>query len=448
VTSATLKDQLAAAGVPAARVDAASRLFDAALALLAPVSEAAPVRGWWVPGRLEVFGKHTDYGGGHSLVCAVPRGFAVVARGRHDGVVRLLDAVRGEDFTVFPAARPGPDDEPPNGWRNYAQTVVHRLARNFPRAPLGADVAFASDLPSASGMSSSSALVVATAVALTRVAGLRNRPEWQQAIRTPAGEAGYYACIENGMTFRGLAGDAGVGTHGGSEDHAAIVCGRRDELTAWRFVPLVEVAGTAVPADWTFVIAASGVAARKTGDAREAYNALSARVRLLLDLWRRHESDAPSLAAALRSSADATTRLLTLLERHIAVATDREPLVRRLRHFIDEDARVLDALDACRAADRDRLGRLADASQVDAESLLGNQVAETMWLARRAREHGAFAASSFGAGFGGSVWALIDRDDAEPFAERWLADYRTAFPERTAATSFTMRPARGVAEIF
>jgi hypothetical protein len=28
----------------------------------------------WVPGRIEVFGKHTDYGGGHSLVAPVPRG--------------------------------------------------------------------------------------------------------------------------------------------------------------------------------------------------------------------------------------------------------------------------------------------------------------------------------------------------------------------------------------
>ena len=32
---------------------------------------------WWVPGRLEVFGKHTDYAGGRTLVCAVPRGLAV-----------------------------------------------------------------------------------------------------------------------------------------------------------------------------------------------------------------------------------------------------------------------------------------------------------------------------------------------------------------------------------
>ncbi|MGV2448389.1 UNVERIFIED_CONTAM: galactokinase family protein, partial [Bacillus sp. ATCC 13368] len=32
---------------------------------------------WFVPGRLEVFGKHTDYAGGHSIVAAVDRGIRV-----------------------------------------------------------------------------------------------------------------------------------------------------------------------------------------------------------------------------------------------------------------------------------------------------------------------------------------------------------------------------------
>ena len=46
------------------------------------------------------------------------------------------------------------------GWRNYATVVVARLARNFAAVTPGADIVFASDLPSASGMSSSSALMV------------------------------------------------------------------------------------------------------------------------------------------------------------------------------------------------------------------------------------------------------------------------------------------------
>ncbi|MGO1384393.1 MAG: galactokinase family protein, partial [Arachnia sp.] len=32
---------------------------------------------WFVPGRLEVFGKHTDYAGGNSLLAAVDRGITI-----------------------------------------------------------------------------------------------------------------------------------------------------------------------------------------------------------------------------------------------------------------------------------------------------------------------------------------------------------------------------------
>src|SRR5512134_311198 len=45
----------------------------------------------WVPGRIELFGKHTDYAGGRSLLCAVERGFAVRAALRRDHVVRAVD---------------------------------------------------------------------------------------------------------------------------------------------------------------------------------------------------------------------------------------------------------------------------------------------------------------------------------------------------------------------
>ena len=40
-------------------------------------------------------------------------------------------------------------------------------------------------------------------------------------------------------------GDAGVGTHGGSEDHIAIVCGKADHAAAWTFVPPTHVADVA-----------------------------------------------------------------------------------------------------------------------------------------------------------------------------------------------------------
>src|SRR5688500_19813809 len=61
---------------------------------------AAPEWRWCVPGRIEIFGKHTDYAGGRSLLAAVPRGFAVVARARPDDRVRVLDARHGEAIVI------------------------------------------------------------------------------------------------------------------------------------------------------------------------------------------------------------------------------------------------------------------------------------------------------------------------------------------------------------
>ena len=434
------------AGLDPAEAPAKASLLDWARAELLSLAGGDPEKALWVPGRLEIFGKHTDYAGGHSLVACVPRGFIVLGRARTDAVVNIRDAVRSEHFAVRTGERQGPeagarqtedDDRGVTGWRRYALTAIRRLQRNFPGTVLGADLVVASDLPPASGMSSSSALIVGIAASLVRLTGIVETAEWHSNITSPPDAAGYYACIENGMTFGALAGDAGVGTHGGSEDHVALVCGRAHAAGAWSFVPIRHVADVRMPDDWTFVIASSGVAARKTGEAKGAYNALSGHASALLGIWNRAAPPQPSLRAALTSAIDAPRQLIELVRRDSTAPRDLE---RRLTHFLREDARVLEAAEALRAADHVRLGALGDASQADAEQLLGNQVPETIALAASARALGAWASSSFGAGFGGSVWALVHKRDAADFAARWLVDYRERFPAREAATTFVAPP--------
>lgn len=423
--------------------DAASRaaLFDSVFQAFQTFTHGGPVHAWWVPGRLEVFGKHTDYCGGHSLVGTIPRGFAVAARQREDGMVSLLDARRAEEFAVGIA----PDDAV-TGWRRYADVVVRRLARNFAGAAHGADIVFASDLPSASGMSSSSALMVGLAEALVTLAGIRDQPAWRDNIRSPLDAAGYYACIENGMRFGTLAGDSGVGTHGGSEDHLAILASTARHLSLFAFVPIEQVTTVRLPGAWTFVVAASGVAARKTGEAQEAYNRLSREASALLTLWNRHEPAQPSLRLAVRSGPDAPARLRRLARLECGAGAARD-LDRRLTHFLREDERVHAAAEAFLRADAGGLSRLAEETQADAETLLQNQVPETATLARLARDEGAFAASSFGAGFGGSVWALVEKEQAAAFAGRWLAAFRAAFPSRRSACTFVAHTAPPLTQV-
>ena len=75
-------------------------------------------------------------------------------------------------------------------------------------------------------------------------------------------------------------------------------------------------------------------------------------------------------------------------------------------------------------------------SQHLAEAFLGNQVKETVTLQRSARELGAVAASAFGAGFGGAVWALVPEADADEFLRRWSEGYRKKYKKQGKAAVF------------
>jgi galactokinase len=413
VNAADLAARLVAGGMPPSELAAKTRLFETALDGLRRLGHRDPEAAWWVPGRLEVFGKHVDYAGGHALVAPLPAGFAVVGARTSGESIQILDAMNGELAL-------DPDRATTQiGWQQYARVVATRLARNFPGSRQGVAIAFASDLPRASGMSSSSALVVSVARALIRLWEIDRRSEWPAKVRSDEDLATLLACIENGSSFRDLHGDGGVGTQGGSEDHTAMILGRQGHLAYCTFVPLKRLDEITVPADWVFVSAFSGVPASKTGAVRERYNRLSGAVQALVDLWNRHEPPVVSLAAALGSGHDAPERLLDLINASPLPSWSAAALAKRLEHFQIEDALTQSASEAFRQADVQALSDLAAASQSAADRLLGNQIDATRRLVERARARGAFAASAFGAGFGGSVWALTRAEEAARFTQGW-----------------------------
>jgi galactokinase len=415
--------------------DAASRrtaAFERCLAALGnPRQDAVCL---FVPGRIEVLGKHTDYAGGRSLLCAAEQGFSLAVRPRTDGQVVVTSVEDGDQFVC--ALRESV--QPVLGhWSNYPATVVRRVARNFPGARVGADITFLSDLPPAAGMSSSSALMIAVFAALDAVNHLDDSPEYQANIDTMLAFAGYAATIENGRTYGTLAGDRGVGTFGGSEDHTAILTCRPDRLARYAFAPVRFEADVALPREWVFVIAKSGVVAEKTGAARALYNGTSQRVADGLATWNRATGRTDeTLDRAISSAPDARKRLLAILQ-----ASD-VALYERAHHFCVESLDIIPAaFEALARGDMRTFGTRVDESQRAAEQWLGTQVAETIFLPARAREHGAVAASAFGAGFGGSVWALTTREQSADLMARLQADYAARFPEAaTRAQYFVTRP--------
>jgi galactokinase len=409
----------------------------AAEALTHMGASTASAARFWVPGRIEFLGKHTDYAGGRSLLCAIERGFCVAAVARSDGRIRVCDAVSGEviEGEVHPETRGRRAH-----WSAYPLTVAHRIAANFSPPLVGADMAFASDLPIASGISSSSALVVATYLVLAHVNDLAAREEFRRVIAGKAELAEYLGAVENGLTYRSLAGERGVGTFGGSEDHTAILCGQPHALVQYSFCPVRFERAIPLPKDHAFVIASSGVMAEKTGAALESYNRLALLARTALEQWCRATGrrDA-SLGDAIRHSGRVADTIVDALRS--AVPSDgafgADALIERVRQFaIESEELIPAAAGALQGGDLERLGVVADQSMRNAVAMLHNQIDETIFVARRARELGARAASAFGAGFGGSVWALVRRSEAAQLAGQLLADYRREFPARSMAEVF------------
>lgn len=394
---------------------------------------------WFIPGRIEFLGKHTDYCGGRSLLCAVERGICFVAVPRKDSIVWVIHREMGQriGFPLNPRLEPQPGQ-----WFDYLQTVARRVVRNFPGSLRGADVAIEANLPPAAGMSSSSALIVGMFLVLSEINSLDQRPEYQACIRNREDLAGYLGTVENGQTFPNaggvLAGDRGVGTLGGSQDHTAILCSVPGQLVQYSFSPSVHCeARVPLPAGHRFVVAFCGIAAEKTGAAQDAYNRNPLIVRDLLRRWNDVTGRADALlATAIRSDSPAAQRMRRIIEYNASPEFPKQISLARLDQFVEESERIIPAAaEALRVGDLERLGSLVDASQRLSEEGLRNQISQTQFLASSARKLGAVAASAFGAGFGGSVWALVPDDAIDEFQKEWLERYRRNYPTEAENTS-------------
>ena len=128
-----LESRLVRLGLDASRASgfaaAAKRLIDAG------ISPSTRASAFWVPGRIEVAGKHTDYAGGRSLLCAANRGFAVVSAEREDAVCRIFATfeLTGEQAEAEVRLDASAGEPLPEGWALYPAVTARRLARALVR---------------------------------------------------------------------------------------------------------------------------------------------------------------------------------------------------------------------------------------------------------------------------------------------------------------------------
>ena len=391
--------------------------------------EVSAVRGdtreYFVPGRVELVGKHVDYAGGRSLTVATELAIRARATTLDEPVVRLCRAA-GEiamDVALSPEA-------PATGLRSsaYVTAVARRFARDFPFARKGVAIELQSDLPTSAGLSSSTALVVTLAMAFIDANDLAGDERWRAAVPTPIALAEYVAAIETGEAYGDFPADGGVGVRGGAQDHVAIVCAEEGTAGQFRYLPARLERRVPWPDDCIIAIGVSGVHATKTGNAKAAYNRLA-------DAMRAQKPEDGSRKQAERTE-----------DRRPKTEELTPEVIERREQFREETEVIVPGVgDAIRDRDWSTLGALVDRSQSLAERVLRNQVPETIHLAHSARELGAIAASAFGAGFGGAVWAMVRRDAAERFLPDWRSDYERAFPARRARAKWSLTMPAGPA---
>ncbi|MEO3976214.1 galactokinase [Streptomyces sp. CAU 1734] len=125
---------------------------------------------WEAPGRVNLIGEHTDYNDGFVMPFALPRTVVATAARRDDGILRLRSADAHGGPVELPVAELAPGYGP-GGWSDYPAGAVWALREaGYPVG--GADIEYQSTVPAGAGLSSSAALSVVTALALTDLYGL------------------------------------------------------------------------------------------------------------------------------------------------------------------------------------------------------------------------------------------------------------------------------------
>ena len=400
-----------------------------ALASLARARTGTTSQVWAVraPGRVNLIGEHTDYSGLPVLPIAIDRSTIVVAAPHVQGEVELINADPAYSTRRFMIARRIPP-YPTGDWGNYAKAAIagvidHCAARGADPMRLRGGVMYVeSRVPPAAGLSSSSALTVAVALAFMAINGLALAPP--ETAEMVARSERY------------------VGTMGGGMDQAVCMLGRRDHALFIEFDPL-RVRPVKMPAGAALVVADSREVADKSGKVRAEYNrrviecALAARilgralgldgVKIIGDVVRSLKSwDPAELTATLASSAPASLADLESAARILGIepptlaaqlpggGPDRSALdpakpleiLRRARHVLSETKRVERAAVALENGRLEEVGALMNESHRSLAEDFEVSTPRLDWMVDCARRGGAVGARLTGAGFGGSIIAL------------------------------------------
>jgi galactokinase len=349
-----------------------------------------PERLFFASGRVNLLGAHVDYHGGPVLPVAVDRGVFVAARVRAD---RRLRAVSLD----FPGSHDLDLDAPPKaadaGFAAYPLGICVALEEGGARLR-GLDLAFGGTVPAGAGMSSSAAILVATATAVAETQGIALPP------------------LERGrLAFR--AETRFVGVKCGIMDQFASALGRAGHALwldckdqSFDYVPL--------PVDRMSFMMLDSMTRREL--ASGSYN--------------RRVDESMGALAKIRRTAPAATCLRDVtsgqLERARGDLSDVE--WKRARHVVGEVARVQRARALLVAGDLLEFGALMWQSHQSSRHLYEVSTERLDALHELSIGHpDCYGARLTGAGFGGCALAVVRRGCEEPFRDHVVAGFARRF---------------------
>ena len=350
---------------------------------------AEGVRVYRAPGRVNLIGEHTDYNLGFVLPVALDMATYVATAPATDGKLRLHSETRGEtrEFDVARLADLAPSHE----WTDYPIGVARQVATlGFSIEP--ANILIRSTVPEGSGLSSSAALEVSSALAFLNgrevapieLAKLCQRSE-HEFVGIPCGIMDQYISVFG-------------------QEHSAVKIDCRSldhELVT-------------LPDGVTFVAVNTMV---KHGLAGSAYKERVAECAAAVAGIQRKFPLAKSL------------RDIATLDQFETAADLLPPVVaRRARHVVGEDQRVEQFIAASAQGDIETMGKLMVASHRSLQYDYEVSCVELDYLVDRAlATDGVHGSRMTGGGFGGCTVTMLRPAAVEAFSTRITAAYQRRF---------------------
>jgi galactokinase len=360
-------------------------------------SYSAPAQVFAAPGRVNLIGEHTDYCDGFVMPSAIDFKTVVAISQRNDGRL-LVHSVNYDDRIEHPLneflqrrfaeLRAGAETH----WADYVAGVLWALREHGVPVADGFSMTIEGDVPLGAGLSSSAAIEVATAFAVLGAT----------SFDLPLAKiAQLCRHAENGF----------VGANVGIMDQFVSCCGAQDHAVMIDCRSL-QYTLAPIPMDVRIIICNSMV---KHSVAGGEYNTRRAEIEEGTGILRRHRPEIKALR-------DAT---IDDLERW---GSEMPPnVLRRCRHVITEDNRVLAAVEAFRAGDLNRFGELMREAHISFRDDFEASCKEIDILVELAtKQPGCYGARLTGGGFGGCTVNLVGADQAENFTRAMRDGYKQA----------------------